>query len=170
MEWIMNFYYNLYGMDYECLVFLTGCSFAVSRAGCRPLSDQHLHHLCAAQGGWGNQILCGVCLYIQHREYCAEQSHSRHTQCLPDSFHAERRCEVKKLSRTLRPWNHTPCNKVGRCHWRELPQVWFLLQQTSTDMFVTTKHVFCRNKSMPVATNICLSWQKYFVMTKVLPW
>ena len=74
------------------------------------------------------------------------------------------------------------------CHWQELPQVSFLLQQKfchDKHMLVTTKHVFCHDKSMFVATDIChdkhrfvatkvcLSWQnsfsqqKYFVVTNV---
>ena len=49
-------------------------------------------------------------------------------------------------------------------HWRKLPQISFLSQQTrdcrDNHVFVTTKHFFCRDKSMLVAT-------KRFVATKV---
>ena len=56
--------------------------------------------------------------------------------------------------------------------WRELPQVSFLSRQFFCDkhMFVATKRVFCRDKSMLVATKV-LSRQFFeiiFVMTKVL--
>ena len=58
-------------------------------------------------------------------------------------------------------------------HWRELPQVSFLSWQTHVchdkHVFITTKHIFCHNKSVLVtktfvATKLCLSWQ-IFVMT-----
>ena len=75
-------------------------------------------------------------------------------------------------------------------HWWELPPVSFLLQQNfcfDKHVFVMTKHIFCHNKSMLVATKL-LSWQTYlchdktgcdrylcrdkhnFVVTKVLLW
>ena len=41
--------------------------------------------------------------------------------------------------------------------WRKLPQVSFLSRDKH--VIVATKHVFCRDKSMLVATNIILSWQ-----------
>ena len=34
-------------------------------------------------------------------------------------------------------------------------------------IFVTTKHIFCHDKSMLVATKVCLLWQNIFVATKV---
>ena len=38
-------------------------------------------------------------------------------------------------------------------HWRELPQVSFLSRKVF--VFVATKHVFCRDKSLRVETNLC---------------
>ena len=38
-------------------------------------------------------------------------------------------------------------------HWRELPQVSFLSRKVF--VFVATKHVFCRDKSLLVETNLC---------------
>ena len=55
---------------------------------------------------------------------------------------------------------HRPANY----HWRELPQESFLSRQKSCGdkrVFVTTKHVFCRDKSMLV-----LSWQNYVCRDK----
>ena len=61
--------------------------------------------------------------------------------------------------------------KVLCCHWRELPQVSLLLQQTP----VATKHIFCCDKIIFVtiyiqthfvATNVCLSLQNYVCRDK----
>ena len=46
-------------------------------------------------------------------------------------------------------------------HWRELPQVLLLSRQNDKYVFVTSKHVFCRDKSMLAAT-------KYFCRDKYL--
>ena len=54
-------------------------------------------------------------------------------------------------------------------HWQELPQVSFLSQQKfcrNKRVFVATKHVLCRNKSMLVMT--ILSQNSIFVATKLL--
>ena len=86
------------------------------------------------------------------------------------------------------PWSSLCCGCAGRCgsdgschsgytwkwrlqvelvyHWRELPQVSFLLSQKFC--FVMTKYVLCHDKSMLAATKLCLSQQNTFVMTKVL--
>ena len=42
-------------------------------------------------------------------------------------------------------------------HWRELPQVSFLLRH----MFVMTKHIFCYDKHAFVATKVCLLQQNF---------
>ena len=62
--------------------------------------------------------------------------------------------------------------------WRELSQILFLPRQKfrrdkRVFVFVATKHVFCRDKSMLAATKLfvaiklCLSRQNIFVATKV---
>ena len=61
----------------------------------------------------------------------------------------------------------------GSYHWLELPQVSFLSRQKfcrHKHVFVTTKHIFCRDKSRIVATKIfCRDKHNFvFVATKVL--
>ena len=56
-------------------------------------------------------------------------------------------------------------------HWWELPPVSFLLQQNfcfDKHVFVMTKHIFCHNKSMLVATKTFVHDKHIFVMTRLV--
>ena len=71
----------------------------------------------------------------------------------------------------LCPLPPTPsCFDKVEYHCRELPQVSFLWRQTNCGhkhVFVETKHVFCRDKGILVATKP-LSRPKYFVGTNII--
>jgi len=73
-------------------------------------------------------------------------------------------CRVDILGQTVNTQDY---------HWRELPQVLFLLRQMfcrDKHVFVTTKHVFGRDESMLVATKLRINvktLRKTFVATSI---
>ena len=84
---------------------------------------------------------------------------------------------TRAVSHGLCKWDHS------NYHWRKLPQVSFFSWQMfcresfSPDkrVFVVTKHIFCRDKSMLavttfVMTKLYLLWQNIVGMTKALSW
>ena len=59
---------------------------------------------------------------------------------------------INTPSATPRP--PSPLNRSGK-------RVWLAGADTSIKKIVETKHVFCRDKIVLVATNMCSSWQNF---------